>query len=180
MGAAPPPLCHVAAGQCGPAPRARCAATRAGTPGTDEPAWKRRLPCHLPPPAGYLLEAALANALPGRDVVTLLTQVVVDPQDPAFSHPTKHIGPVYSQQVGCCRRLDGWPAGWLAVWPPGSQALTLEAWRPLLAGVLCRGLSCWLGCVCILGRRRRSAWRRRRGGASHRYFHALHGSAASS
>jgi carbamate kinase len=45
---------------------------------------------------GYLLVQALQNALPDRDVVALLTQVVVDATDPAFSQPTKPIGPVYS------------------------------------------------------------------------------------
>jgi carbamate kinase len=41
---------------------------------------------------GYLLEQELANALPGRDVAALLTQVEVAPDDPAFAHPTKPIG----------------------------------------------------------------------------------------
>lgn len=45
---------------------------------------------------GYLLEQELANALPReRAVATLLTRVEVDPEDPAFGHPTKPIGPVY-------------------------------------------------------------------------------------
>jgi len=43
---------------------------------------------------GYLLEQELANALPGRDVAALLTQVEVAPDDPAFAHPTKPIGPL--------------------------------------------------------------------------------------
>jgi carbamate kinase len=47
---------------------------------------------------GYVLEQELRNAVPGLDVATLLTQVVVDPDDPAFSHPTKPIGPVYGEQ----------------------------------------------------------------------------------
>jgi len=47
---------------------------------------------------GYLLEQELRNALPGRDVATLLTQVVIDPDDPAFARPTKPIGPVYAEQ----------------------------------------------------------------------------------
>jgi carbamate kinase len=47
---------------------------------------------------GYLLAQALQNALPDRDVVALLTQVVVDAADPAFSQPTKPIGPVYSER----------------------------------------------------------------------------------
>jgi carbamate kinase len=33
---------------------------------------------------GYMLDQELANALPDRSVATLLTQVVVDPDDPAF------------------------------------------------------------------------------------------------
>ncbi len=44
---------------------------------------------------GYLLEQALANELPGRDVVTLLTQVIVNAADPAFDRPSKPVGPVY-------------------------------------------------------------------------------------
>lgn len=46
---------------------------------------------------GYLLEQELANRLPdSRSVCTLLTRVEVDPNDPAFTHPTKPIGPVYT------------------------------------------------------------------------------------
>jgi len=47
---------------------------------------------------GYLIEQELRNRLPGRQVVTLLTQVVVGASDPAFRRPTKPIGPVYSRQ----------------------------------------------------------------------------------
>ncbi len=46
---------------------------------------------------GYLIEQALAAELPGREVATLLTQVEVDPADPAFANPTKPIGPVYRE-----------------------------------------------------------------------------------
>lgn len=46
---------------------------------------------------GYLLVQALARELPEREVVALLTQVRVDSDDPAFSCPTKPIGPVYSE-----------------------------------------------------------------------------------
>jgi carbamate kinase len=45
---------------------------------------------------GHLLNLALANALGGRDIVTLLTEVEVDPADPAFLAPEKPIGLVYS------------------------------------------------------------------------------------
>lgn len=46
---------------------------------------------------GYLVEQELANELPDRDVATLLTQVLVEPDDPAFSAPTKPVGPVYPE-----------------------------------------------------------------------------------
>ena len=50
---------------------------------------------------GYHIQQALSDALRdrGRDmpVVTLVTQVVVDPGDPAFSNPTKPIGPFYTE-----------------------------------------------------------------------------------
>lgn len=46
---------------------------------------------------GYLLEQELGNLLPStRLVATLLTRVEVDAHDPAFQHPTKPIGPVYT------------------------------------------------------------------------------------
>jgi len=47
---------------------------------------------------GYMIEDELRDALAGRrEVATLLTQVEVDSDDPAFDHPLKPIGPVYDQ-----------------------------------------------------------------------------------
>jgi len=50
---------------------------------------------------GYMLEKALINELRknsiDKDVVTILTQVIVDKEDPAFQNPTKPIGPFYTQ-----------------------------------------------------------------------------------
>lgn len=47
---------------------------------------------------GYMIEQELENALGhDRPVVTLLTQVVVDRDDPAFKNPTKFVGPVYEK-----------------------------------------------------------------------------------
>ena len=47
---------------------------------------------------GYMIEQELENALGhDRPVATLLTQVEVDPKDPAFARPTKFIGPVYDK-----------------------------------------------------------------------------------
>jgi carbamate kinase len=48
---------------------------------------------------GYMLDQELTNALPGWSIATLLTQVVVDPDDPAFDRPTKPIGPMYDRDV---------------------------------------------------------------------------------
>lgn len=52
---------------------------------------------------GYVLEQELGNLLKERLFATLLTQVKVDPHDPAFAHPTKPIGPVYDEATA--RRL---------------------------------------------------------------------------
>ncbi len=45
---------------------------------------------------GYMLQQSLQNGLRGagvaRDVVTVVTQTIVDPRDPAFSRPTKPVG----------------------------------------------------------------------------------------
>lgn len=56
---------------------------------------------------GYLIELELRNALPGRDIVTLLSQVAVDPADPAFASPTKPVGPVIDAADADRRRLEG-------------------------------------------------------------------------
>jgi carbamate kinase len=48
---------------------------------------------------GYLIEQELRNQLPNREVVTLLTQIVVHADDPAFQQPSKPIGPVYPRQL---------------------------------------------------------------------------------
>src|SRR3954453_15299531 len=47
---------------------------------------------------GYMIEQELGNLLPfERPFATILTMVEVDPNDPAFSNPTKFIGPVYER-----------------------------------------------------------------------------------
>ena len=72
---------------------------------------------------GYLIEQELRNCLPGRQVATLLTQVAVDPADPAFTHPTKPIGPLYSRaEAERLSRERGW-----AIAPDG------EAYRRVTA-----------------------------------------------
>ncbi len=66
---------------------------------------------------GYMLEQELRGRLPGREIATLLTQVEVDPKDPAFGAPTKPIGPVYSEEEA--RRLAA-ERGW-TVAPDGAR-----------------------------------------------------------
>ncbi|MFV0574613.1 MAG: carbamate kinase [Vibrio sp.] len=46
---------------------------------------------------GYMLMQEFKNRLPELDVSCMLTQMTVDPKDPAFSNPTKPIGPVYQE-----------------------------------------------------------------------------------
>ncbi len=73
---------------------------------------------------GYLIEQELENALNhAMPVVTLLTQIVVDPRDPAFAAPSKPVGPVYEE--GEARRLAE-ARGW-RIAPDGSH------WRRVVA-----------------------------------------------
>ncbi len=61
---------------------------------------------------GHMLELSLRNELPDRDVVSILTEVVVAADDPAFRRPTKPIGPVYdAEQAQRLRRDRGWTIG---------------------------------------------------------------------
>ncbi|AXS84031.1 carbamate kinase [Marinobacter sp. Arc7-DN-1] len=67
---------------------------------------------------GYMIEQELENALEhDRPVATLLTQVVVDPKDPAFAKPAKFVGPVY-ERAEAERRAAG--AGW-SIAPDGDK-----------------------------------------------------------
>ena len=51
---------------------------------------------------GYMIQQALRNELHrrgiDRDVVTVVTRVVVDKDDPAFQNPTKPVGPFYTRE----------------------------------------------------------------------------------
>lgn len=58
---------------------------------------------------GYVLQQELGNAVRDRLFAALLTQVRVDPRDPAFGTPTKPIGPVYDEATA--RRLAA-ERGW--------------------------------------------------------------------
>lgn len=60
---------------------------------------------------GYLVEQELANALPADTrLATLLTQIEVERDDPAFARPQKPIGPVYDDaEAARARSAHGWP-----------------------------------------------------------------------
>ncbi|GAB2472961.1 carbamate kinase [Streptosporangium sandarakinum] len=47
---------------------------------------------------GYWLLQALQNALPGRQVASLINQTLVSAVDPAFDDPTKFVGQVYEKE----------------------------------------------------------------------------------
>jgi carbamate kinase len=77
---------------------------------------------------GYLLQQSLGTVLAEQGmrtpVATLLTQVIVSPDDPAMRKPTKPIGPFYSQKEAEQRHFDhGWTVvedaarGWRRVVP---------------------------------------------------------------
>ena len=62
---------------------------------------------------GFMLQQALYNQLKKlnahRDVATIVTQVVVDKNDPAFSKPAKPIGPFYTkEEAERIKQQKGW------------------------------------------------------------------------
>lgn len=77
---------------------------------------------------GYMLQQNLQNILFQRkinqNVVTLITQVLVDPADPAFQHPTKPIGGFMDEAEALMRRQN---FGWSVVEDAG------RGWRRVVA-----------------------------------------------
>ncbi|KAF5090196.1 carbamate kinase [Methanoculleus horonobensis] len=69
---------------------------------------------------GYMLQQSMQEALQeaglDRPVATVLTQTLVDGDDPAFENPEKPIGPFYTAMQA--RRLEG-EKGWRMVQVPG-------------------------------------------------------------
>ncbi len=62
---------------------------------------------------GYMFQMALTNIFKDekmdKQVATVVTQVLVDKNDDAFKHPTKPIGPFYSEEEAKMRAdRDGW------------------------------------------------------------------------
>jgi len=62
---------------------------------------------------GYMIQQSLLNMLHQhgiqKEVVTLITQVVVHPDDPSIKNPTKFVGPFYPpEKVEALQNLHGW------------------------------------------------------------------------
>lgn len=77
---------------------------------------------------GYFLQQAMLNELRRRGhakyVMTVVTQVVVDPADPAFQTPNKPIGPFLNEADAITRRDT---LGWIISEDPGGRG-----WRRLV------------------------------------------------
>ena len=59
---------------------------------------------------GYMIEQELGNHLPVEiPIASILTMVEIDPEDSAFSNPTKPIGPIYDEkEARNLAKLKGW------------------------------------------------------------------------
>ena len=99
---------------------------------------------------GYIIEQELGNRLPPeRHLATLLTMIEVDADDPAFSDPTKPIGPVYAveeaqrlgKEKGWTFKPDGDGYRRVVPSPLPKRIFEIEAIKTLLeqAVVICAG-----------------------------------------
>jgi carbamate kinase len=75
---------------------------------------------------GYMVQQCLSNALKReqitKPVIALITQVIVDPNDPSLTHPSKPIGPYYKEEEALQMLKQGasmthLPRGWRMVVP---------------------------------------------------------------
>src|SRR6266852_580088 len=87
---------------------------------------------------GFLVSQALRNEFDARGlhrgVACVLTQVLVDPNDPAFANPTKPIGPYYTREDEIVvKKAKGWKmvydqrGGWRRVVPSPRPLEVVEA-----------------------------------------------------
>lgn len=87
---------------------------------------------------GYMIQQSLFNRLRDegleRPVVTMITQVLVDPNDPAIANPTKFIGQFYTEEeAGIFSETRAWQMrkdanrGWRRVVPSPTPLRTVEA-----------------------------------------------------
>ncbi|MCX8602449.1 MULTISPECIES: carbamate kinase [unclassified Gilliamella] len=99
---------------------------------------------------GYMIGQSLQQQETVKQVVTLLTQVEVASDDPAFSNPTKFIGPVYDpkdqqhlqSQYGWTFKADGKAIRRVVPSPKPQKILEIDTIKKLLADdniVICNG-----------------------------------------
>lgn len=79
---------------------------------------------------GYMIERMIRNVLKKhsiqKNVITLVTMATVDPNDPAFTNPTKGIGKIYSEQEAKKLQED---KGW--IFKPSAK--TNGGWRRMVS-----------------------------------------------
>ncbi|MDD1736757.1 MAG: carbamate kinase [Methanothrix sp.] len=82
---------------------------------------------------GYLLCRALRSSITDREIAAVLTQVLVNPEDPGFVHPSKPVGPFYSRdEAGELKGRQGWQMveapgrGWRRVVPSPRPLAVIE------------------------------------------------------
>ncbi|HWI61563.1 MAG TPA: carbamate kinase, partial [Symbiobacteriaceae bacterium] len=82
---------------------------------------------------GYLFQQELQRQT-GQPAVSLVTQVVVDPADPAFQSPSKPVGPFYAPDMALRKQTEqGWAMkedagrGWRRVVPSPQPRRVVEA-----------------------------------------------------
>ena len=84
---------------------------------------------------GYMVQQCLSNALKrehiDKSVIALITQVIVDPNDPSLSNPTKPIGPYYTEDETLKMLKEGYhmtrlPRGWRMVVPSPDPVRIVE------------------------------------------------------
>ena len=82
---------------------------------------------------GYLMQQSIKRELPNQNVTTLVTQVMIDSNDPAIADPSKFIGPVYDKETAhTLAEQHGWtikPDGdyWRRVVPSPAPAKIMES-----------------------------------------------------
>jgi carbamate kinase len=84
---------------------------------------------------GYMVQQCLSNALKrehiDKSVIALITQVIIDPDDPSLSNPTKPIGPYYTEDQALKMLKEGYqmtrlPRGWRMVVPSPDPVRIVE------------------------------------------------------
>ena len=86
---------------------------------------------------GYMMQQQLHNILDGdgKDIATIVTQVLVSPEDPDFKDPTKPVGPFYTEEIA--KKLSA-ERGWVVkkVRPTGDKTWRRVVPSPVPLGII--------------------------------------------